>query len=114
MTRNIVGDIPLSVANLKPDTAVEGSKMQAAELVVEKASFPCIIRRMSYGNVRLLDASPTRTSIDIFRRLRHTAHTRAGFVDVQITTKVTQFRVYIHTDYLESFLNACVTSILPK
>lgn len=114
MILNIAGDIPLSVVNLKPDTSVKGSKMQTAELLVEKASFPCVIRRMIYGNVQLLDASPIRTSIIIFPRLRHTAHTRVGFVDVQITTKVAQFCVYVHVDHLESFLSACTTSVLPK
>lgn len=108
---SLTGGVPLRIEDLRPDTVVEGSKMLAAELVVEEVPTPCIIRTVVYGDVEKLETElGDNVSILIFNRIRHTAHTRKGFVDVQITTKPVQFSVYIHADHLERFLGACAMS----
>ena len=105
---SITGEVPLRVENCRPDTTVEGSKMTAAELVVEKSTTPGIIRKVMYGNVENLNTeSAGNVSISVFSRSRHTAHTRKGFVDVQVTTRPVQFSVYIHVGHLIVFLGAC-------
>lgn len=105
---SMTGEVPLRVKNPRPDTTVEGLKMSAAELVVGKSTTPCIIRKVVYGNVENLNTeSAGNVSILVFNRTRRTAHTRKGFVDVQITTKPVQFSVYIHADHLEQFFGAC-------
>lgn len=108
MIFSVTGEVPLRIENPRPDTTVEGSKMSAAELVVGHSTTPCIIRNIVYGNVKRLDSeSAGNVSIMVFNRIRHTAHTKKGFVDLQITTKPVQFLVYIHTDHLEQFFRAC-------
>ncbi len=105
MILTIAGKVGLRIENIRPDTAVEGSKMRAADLVGGDVITPCITHGVAYGNIEMLNTEwAGNISIMIFDRTRHTAHTRKGFVDVQITTKPVQFCAYIHTDHLERFL----------
>lgn len=108
---SITGQTELRLQNLKPDTVILQSKMKSAQLVVDELVTPCIIRQIVRGNTDKLSGEVTTISLTIFPRIRHTDHTKAGFVDVQITTPLVQFYVYIHIDNLYGFLGTLVKSM---
>ncbi len=109
----MTGEFALQVQDLKPDTAVPGSKMQAAVIVVGNLITPCIIRSIARGNIEKNNSAPAaNVALLVSKRVRRTAHTKKGYVDVQIATKWVQFSVYIHADHLETFFKACIAAIL--
>ena len=108
----ITGIATLSLRNFQPDTAVIPSKMRSAELVIDDVVTPCIVHRVVFGDVEKLSDWRGNIALMIFSRYRHTAHTKKGFVDVQIAIKPTVFTVFIHTDNLERLLSKFAMSVV--
>ncbi|MBP9669720.1 MAG: hypothetical protein KBE09_05530 [Candidatus Pacebacteria bacterium] len=112
MQLSMTGDIPLRLTNLRPDNTVPGSKMKAVDVVVGLCTTPCIVRYIAYGKLENLKEDLSGPVSLIVFRLRRTAYTAQGFVNVQITTDPVQLSVYIHKDYLQQFFGACALACM--
>lgn len=113
MILSMVGEVRISIRNFRPDTSVNGSKMRAADIVIENVTIPCVIRRVSRGNIQKLNEEQVRkTCLTIFNSVHLTLHKKRGFVDMQITIKEVQFCIYVQKDHLEKFLGAYAASII--
>lgn len=110
---NLSGTIGLTAQNIRPHTALKGSKMRQADLVIDGTITHCIIRRMSRGSIKVLSEQKGHCTVTIYKRslTRPTFYTKIGCVDVAITIESVGFFAYIHVDHLERFLGAVAMAI---
>ena len=100
------GEADLCIRNFQPNPFAKKSNMRKAELAVAEGITPCIIRRVTRGNIENLDGRSKTLTVMVFGGSCHTPYTKKGYVDVLITTDSTQFHVYIHTGCLQHFFGA--------
>lgn len=99
----------LQVTELRTDTAVVGSTLKVADLVMEDVAgvmtTPCVIRRIHRGSLGALAAKPPKEAQILVYPLRsHTAHTEAGYMEVQVISTAAHLIMYIHANNLETLL----------
>ncbi len=114
----LTGECKFGVRVLGPDTTfrggtLRGTKMQAAEFVLDGAVIPCVVNKIMYGSFEKLDWQvQDNVNIMFYTAGHETPHTREGFMSMQVTTKPVQFSAYLHSDHLEKFFSSFSMAVL--